>query len=558
MAEGDPVVPPEPAAEAPTIEPAPAPSAPAPAPEQPAPAAKPTRGELWLRRSPELLAWLALAACTRGTFAVFEHGLREPSPLYNSDSLFLAELFRDLLKGYAFTDWSLPHATYLLPDFTLWMLVDTLTPSVQWATMMYGLVQFGLFAALARLLLVRDTGPHAGPAIAAGYAVVFCFFGLGRSTSALDAVKPVHHFSVALVGLAAIWMLDRVLTQPKSRWTWVVPIYLLVATGSDPFALTCVSAPVVGITLLAVVRERSERLRRLLFAVACAVLAVLGQRYGPGIFGVPGENTHIDWNVFPGQWKAFWGAVAGLNLELIDGLAILGALWCVALFFRGLYRIKQPGMGPILDLFPLIAMVVNELSLMATGNVEFMQLADGRGIFNRYVTVPFAYLVLTTVRVPAQLGALRRWLPSAAAVVACIAAVVMWRAVLAQPKQFAFTEYQPEAAECLDKLDPRIDVHRGMAEFWNGRLVEMLNKRGVQIDVINSVAAPQIWLNNKKRYKEADPLYDFVLVRGMYPQAVQTRYGNPDFVVNCGSQQLWWYAPEHRQAVTAAVAAQVP
>lgn len=506
----------------------------------------------WPPRVVEALAWAGFFLCVRWVFGLFEYGVLEPSPLFNSDGLYLADLWRDVRAGGRLADWNLPHATFVLPDLVVWVLLDSVAPSVQWAVLLFGVVQVTAAAALTRWWVAREGGPWAAPLGPAVWAAVCLVISQHRATEALDAFKPVHHFSVGLVGLSAVALLARALRGGTRWWVGLLVLTFLV-TFSDPFGVSTVWAPLVGLLALVVLRDPVARRARAGWAVALGLAGYAGHAVAARVTHVEGDLGSFKWEALGDQWARWCAALDTLTPDAIDALAVIGVLSFVPLFVRGLRRLKAADGSALLDLLPLTAAVINQGLLFATGNVVHV-------IFNRYLIVIFVYLVVTLARLMAlaMRGPVARQLLGGGAACFALVAGALMSSVGAQPRLFPFTGYQPPAVWCLQALSARVPLQRGLAEFWTARTTSLLNPLGLKLETLTSDGQPRVWLNDVAAFRKPSPPFNFVVLEHLDPQFIAARFGPPTVQAVCGELTIWWYDPAASSRLTAAVLSMAP
>jgi hypothetical protein len=512
-------------------------------------------------RALEALAWLGFFTCVRWVFGLFEYGQLEPSPLFNSDGLFLADLWRDLRAGGRLIDWQLPHATFLVPDLALWMFADLLTPTIPWAVLVFGVLQATLVAWVTRWLTVREFGPSAGALAPAAWALVFFLPSQHRAIEALDAFKPVHHFSIGIAGLAAVALFARALTPGRWATRLALAAFCFLLTVSDPFGVSAVWAPLLVLLGLVVLRDPVDRRPRLGLGVLLFGFGWAGNATSSWLTHAAGGMSTLKLEWAAKQWELLSASLATLRPEPVDGLAVLGVLSFVPLFVRGLRRLRTPDASALLDVLPLTAAVINEVLLFITGNIEPWEAVSHHFVLHRYVIVIFVYLVLTGVRLVATAARLRpRGLlaVSLVAALATVAAGVKMSQVSSQPKLFTFTEYLPPSSQCLDAIGAQFDLQRGLGEFWVARLTSLINHRGLKLEEVDASGAPRFWLTNGAGFRRTDVPFSFVVMTNLDPNWVANRFGPPSQQLQCPGTVVWWYAPDRRERILATINAMAP
>lgn len=496
----------------------------------------------------EGVAWAAFAVCLRQLFGLFEARQQGMFYLFNSDSLFLADIIQDIRHGDRLADWSLPHAVFVVPDLTLWGLAALMAPSLQWTILLFGTLQAMLGAWFTRMLVVRQHGQATGALAPAAYCLVFAFIAGGKLIEALDIIKPLHHFGVALTALAGFWL---VAAWFKTYcWSRLALLAVLVGAGclSDPFTLTCAAAPVATVLMVAVVRSRAGRKKNLLAFAAVAATAVGGSVGAKALTDVVNDVAQFRVTGVPAQWALLGTALQSLRFDIPDVLAVLGLIAMAMLFIRGLFRMREPGLGATLDVAPAVAAGANLAMLLVTGNVVHV-------LFNRYQIVIFALLVLTLVRVIASMRLLWRP-PIGAAIIASLATFVALGAAVSMThrlwglSRMSLGSWRPPATECLIDAASQQDAWRGIGDFWNARLYSLLNGKGLRVEQVDGNGSPQRWLNNTKAYADRRPAVAFAMMSRLNPDSIRQTYGPPATIVSCGDEVMWFWDSAQRETIT--------
>ena len=504
----------------------------------------------------ELIAWAAFAVCLRQLFGLFETGALDMLFLFNSDSLFLADLIQDLRNGGRLSDWNLTHAVYLLPDLAMWFLVALIAPSLQWTVILFGALQAFLAVWLTRALLVRQYGQPMGGLAPAAYCLVFAFIARGELTEALDIIKPIHHFGVALTALAAFWLLSDWLKT--LRWSRLGLLAGMLGVGcfSDPFTLTCVAVPVVAVLAVAFMRSPIDKKKNLIASLLIVAAAFCGHLGAKMLTDVADEPGRVRLDGVAGQWAMLRTAVQTLEFSVPDVIAVLGVIAMPLLLIRGVVRMREPDLGATLDIAPAVATGANLGALLVTGNVVHV-------LFNRYQIVIFALLVLTLVRVAASIQSVWRSRIAAgiiawsAILVALCAALSMTHKLWDLPRM-SLTSWRPAATECLVKAALQHDARRGLGDFWNARLYSSLNAEGLRVEQVDGNGLPDRWLNTMRPYSMRTPPVAFALVSRLNTVSIEQTYGAPTTIVSCENEVVWFWDPPQREMATHALNALAP
>jgi hypothetical protein len=115
-------------------------------------------------------------------------------------------------------------------------------------------------------------------------------------------------------------------------------------------------------------------------------------------------------------------------------------------------------------------------------------------------------------------------------------------------RQPALFNWQPDVATCLDRLDPSGQFGAGLADYWNARLLAASGDWRRQIDQINGNGSAALYINDPNSFLRqrndssgASPNYGFVVMQRLDSARIQSAYGMPATVLQCGDVAIWIY-----------------
>jgi hypothetical protein len=203
-----------------------------------------------------------------------------PTEMYfHSDIAFLPALFRDVAGRGSLSSWGLPEAPYFVPDWPLYLVAWSLTPTYSSGLALFALFQIGLLAFLWLGLMkhlsrdplvatVLGVGALVGAGLAgrvpADYASVsFAHFGTFLLTVGGLVLFYRYHFGPPMSSVEA-WPQDRperpLAHDQRRRLLGAIFVLACLGTASDRLFVAWWVVPVVGIEMLSVLGHFAGRL----------------------------------------------------------------------------------------------------------------------------------------------------------------------------------------------------------------------------------------------------------------------------------------------------------
>ncbi len=109
--------------------------------------------------------------------------------------------------------------------------------------------------------------------------------------------------------------------------------------------------------------------------------------------------------------------------------------------------------------------------------------------------------------------------------------------------------YYPEFIQCMDENTARLGVKRGIAHYWQARLITLLTKNNLEVVQTTQDLRPFRILNNSDGYQEE---IDFVIIdhspdtwnrsyNWIDSDLVIQRFGEPASTFTCFESDIWVY-----------------
>ncbi len=131
-------------------------------------------------------------------------------------------------------------------------------------------------------------------------------------------------------------------------------------------------------------------------------------------------------------------------------------------------------------------------------------------------------------------------------VVAIILAVIVVNFRTSWPAPLPdLTGYYPAFTACMDENAARLNLHQGIAHYWQARQTTLLSKTGLVVAQVYPDLSPMRYLNNSDTYRGD---FDFVIIDNNPPpgiwigrQIILSRFGQPAATFQCGDSDILVY-----------------
>lgn len=474
---------------------------------------------------------------------------------FNSDTLFLTSLYRDLMHdGFPLSGWKFPPSPYFFPDMPVWFLLNLLfgpDPGVVNAANLFA--QVGLIAAAAAMM-TRSVAPvwtMAAITLAAAFGWDQRIF--------ISLFQPAHHTGNVINSLFASAVMLRFLemhpegTDRRPFFAYALfSVFLCVATASDrlfvvTFVIPAALALIVALSVQRPVRIGPDLRSCFPFFLILGVFPALGMVLVTaadtrGFFRVPHFSPSLDILKFildPTKTTV----LAEKFFSALPPVFFFGAVtFLLFLGWQGFQRRRLPrnAAGIFLPVWGFLA----SLCTIGAGVTLGSSLGETDLQYTRryfvaaFVFLPTAGLSLLWEGSRARIGVFLRIVLSSLFAVAGIA--------IAAARPPAHPVVSP-LAECLDAMRSDLPTRYGIGDYWNSRIATIASKSGVRVNAVEpSTLEPHYWIGNFNWYYGASghPAYSFVIMTALDAPSVERLWGKPGRRTTCGSQEIWIYPDE--------------
>jgi|GEM_PF-3208113 len=508
--------------------------------------------------------------------------------VYNSDSLYLPAFFSDVIHGNNLSQWNLPPSSYIFPDMLLYFGMRTITPSIQIATVIFGITQYLIFA-LGLMLLAKQALPRAYSSIGPGL-IALMSIGFMLSLANLEFYSQMifvsaHHFGIVLIMPFVLAITHKLLAESQVSIPLICVLCGLsfLTTLSDWLYLVQLAIPLVA--SLIILRGLKKIDSRRTFLVASALIAPSLIGLGVSLIYVWNRPQLVAYTLRPQPIDSsfrqlatsltsippfhailaiiFLGICALIfAIDLLHNLGSYSVVTTIVVSFTTKARLKSQlrltfarGLmtiarifrkastvnidGALLPLYFFLASAVNFLAVISSGIF-----ADRDGfryflpvlIFSGFWGLPFIVPIPKTIK-----PIFFEW-----AVVGALGLFVFlgWENIDWQGFTF---DYYPPFIQCLDEKTSALGIQYGIANYWQARPISTLSQTNLKVVQVNRDLSPYQWINNSAEYA-IEP--EFAVIDTSFPEnypfrldenLITSRFGKPDATFECERNKILVY-----------------
>jgi hypothetical protein len=441
------------------------------------------------------------------------HRLVEMGDFFDSDSLFLAALYKDLIhRGGSLKDWYLPPVLSFFPDWPLYFATNVLAPNPYWAVVAFFVAQIVLtFFALAWLnRLFLDRGKAF---LFAGMSLSSLCYLCMKSASSLSPFRflalSVNHFGTFVTGLIILRLAAMAILWPETRVKkahlfLIFVLSSLVSVSDGIFVVQfCVPLLIASLYLWAKCAVPWRNALSVATSTAAGTACGLALYRRVGNFG--GYPAHIDIGSLSRNALKIETLFLNLWHTHPTWLALCALVWatifCMWAFVDKLEKFHRPLSGS--------AKFLTAFCLASCGLVLASCLMSNMIVHVRYFIPVFFFPVFFApfVTLGIRHSGLRTTVILLCMAGVCAAAINF---LASSPQPLAFHgDYYPEEIQCMDAAFGKYGLDNGVAQYWDARRIAVLAKTQVNIAQVNSKLENFEWMTSKRTFRDS---YDFAII----------------------------------------------
>lgn len=492
--------------------------------------------------------------------------------LFGSDALYLPSIYHDLVNGAGVSGlehWHFNPAPNFFPDMGVFLLFNWLLGDLRLATYVFAIVQVIAIIVLFRAILKESRVEHGVYGVALGVLLMSLLTMVGHWANDFNVTFQLlinsYHTGAFVNALLATWLLQRWFRREQVWELVALCIVVILAAVSDKlFWVMFVVPGSVACGLLAiggVARRRSVLAALLVLACTWAADRGLQELDNALPLNIAKPGAYLAFDLIQRSWHRFvevyrWYFDAAPLLVWCMALPLLAIPWAVLLGIRTVGRTLRATAQANPE-----ELVIKLMVAMFFPLVLFAPVLNGAFDGGDSIRYNFAVFILA----PLVLGILvDQRSPRVARIAALLGCLCFGLPVL----RMCFTSdtahvlaYRPERVSALDRIAEEHELHNGVADYWDAKVITLFSETGLNVLPVFSDLAMYVKVNREAMfYRSAteDPLvFDFVVGHELLkPENVAAVLDAPvevlqDGLVSVIRTRPWIYDPVTHQPAPA-------
>lgn len=478
---------------------------------------------------------------------------------YSTDSLFFANVFSELIKGYeegnvfdGLKDWTWTPSVYIFPDLLLYFLLRLIAipinASIEVVHLEYAILQWTLLFFSWNFLFKRFRPEKANIDPIYCVSIWFILGGLFVFQNLfLFLFLPGFHTGTWCL-LPISWAL--LITPKKYEYQYLLEFSLsFIAVLSDPLFLPSFLIPALLYESFANLIKVIKQPKSFVSYSVKWVPSILGLFLGIKAYSLIAKNhliffpyRYFEKSIFENYdiifrsyfWKSFY-----ILLSSLAGMIWILILTCSAIFFI-LKKIKKedgkfPGLiglylfsGAILPFFLILIAYASE-------NISPEK-------------IPFRYL---GILIPSLFWLLCILLKGRILKIISFFGIIylgFYLSFYIIKNRSLKIEYYPDWIACLDDLGRRNHWQRGMGGFWTSAPVRNFSKTGLVLDYYLPDLSIRPWQNTLKWYR-LDQKYSFAILSELDEEVLSKTFGLGAHTEKCYGTKIYVFSEQNEKEI---------
>ena len=471
---------------------------------------------------------------------------------FNSDGLYLAGLFRDILtKGGSISDWYLPpDAPYFFPDYLIYFIAWISASKAHTHLLIYSVLQFCL-TCCSIWVLARVTSKQARLVQATIITSILIWLSVSSINFFWHITFPLYHFSIIIIipFFIGSWIhyINCQKTYCKIGTGLLLCAVSLLTTLSDKLFLSQILAPLIATVLIFSIIEKKVAIRQVVMIACLLFMACLGyvlhsmiiSSARPLDISVTDSILRLQ-NLCTIIFETINQSALSVTTFVIVIVSCIGFLFAI---FRSLYRLlRQSHMEQyekqriFFVFFSFLSICSSVCAIAFIAGVPFVSNRHVLNIFYLPVIVTGIYYLPLLKTHSWTIGNLLML------IITGLFGLQTFRYIASGNTHSGGNAYMGEQ-NCIDAALKEAEVYRGIGPYWNVRPTEHFSELDLDIAQFNLQLQAHHWLTSKRFFTD---YYDFALYLTSDLQTdgndhIQRINGKPSKEVICGPLTLLIY-----------------
>lgn len=437
------------------------------------------------------------------------------SHIINSDTLYLPSIYLDVFeRGNAFTDWSLNGAPNFFPDMFLFMGLNFITGNFLGSIVLFSVVQYLLVVCLLHSLFAHFWPKQANSIMVLGNALLlflpFSAFMQPNFEFAFQFITNAYHLGPFVNALLVLWCVKQYWKSSKKRSILGIIIFSAMAIASDLLFVVYCTLPLLGTACIYSILEKkfpNKKARHiivwhavgLLFGhlITRSIVSFTTLRSAGSKTTISLQNIHNSWSMFTDQYSNYISTFSLLGLFFLILIA--------SIILAVVKILKSDQSDRCIFVFVSIFMILGLFAPILMG------------VYFGYDTVRYNYAVylISPFVLAISIKNKTKIIPYSAMAFY----TVLFGSILLHNKEqnLGIWDYYPTRVNQFDDLTQDAHLRRGIAPYWDAKLITMFSKHDVFILNSFDELTPYEHVSNRTWW-HIDPItdepmvFDFVII----------------------------------------------
>lgn len=487
----------------------------------------------------------------------------------SSDQLTIPAISKDLLQDFSkMRGWQFSRAPYLFPDFLIFTLSEFITRSFRASIFIFGFAQFFIFAlSLSYLIRLGLTRLGENRLLVSVWVTIGMLGSLVLWMAGFDSFYFNHvalysflgatHFSAYSMSWVALAIFYRYLEKPDRRLLKLFFGVTFLSLLSDRiFAVYFILPFLVASPIFCWVRKGFVRVY---FRFGWVILASVIGSFLVSPFINKQHSNISEIGVLESFWN-FFSAVQLISKEcgptlilfwLIPTVFLLRKFWGIvkSYFYFDFKTLDRSLISSHWVVFSLASISISTLAVLVAGT--FMDSGNFRYLMPLFFT-PWAVLAyFLTQKLSLILSNVSNFRKAFRVVNGFVVGIIgtllmglfLWSLWGKSPE---ILTWQTPLAKCLLEAKEKYHLKEGLSEYWLARHTYAATGWKIPIHQITRGGEIYAWGNRIYDFIESSedsklwPEYNFIVMSRLDQDAIRSRFGQPQQVLDCGEKELVW------------------
>lgn len=437
------------------------------------------------------------------------------SHIINSDTLYLPSIYLDIFEnGNSFSDWSINAAPNFFPDMFLFMGINFVTGNFLLSIVLFSTLQYLIVVMLLHSILSAFWAIETRNIIMVGNALLL-FLPLSALLQnnfefAFQFITNAYHLGPFVNALLVLWMIKCYWQKSHIAFVFGIVIFTALAFSSDMLFIVYCSVPLVGAVIINSLFERKIPNKKTFLILTWHILGfVCGHLLTRGIISFTdlrfaGSKTGITLQGIIDSWAMFTNQYGNyLSAFSLFGLFIIVLLVSILISVIQVFRAQKN--DRFVFIFTSIFLIIGLLTPVIMG------------VYFGYDTIRYNYAVyllspfVIAISIRKHVKLLRY---SALGLYLLLFGTLLLHT---NDDSNGIWNYVPKRVVEFDDLDKKYNLHRGIAPYWDAKLITMFSNQDVFILNAFDELTPYEHVSNRTWWR-TDPVsdesmvFDFVII----------------------------------------------